>query len=417
MGSLSAARARRTALAAVAITAAAASSARGVETPSGPATLGPDLSKYSDSNQSGCSTNPFTGDPTGALTCTWASVNTTDQNPLIMFGPGQISQIVVKVGAVTGPMKAVVIRSEATISLNESEPPTSSCCTDIAESQSFTPTANSTTTVPVELPVALEETAAPNSQKLTISAAYLGLSPAEGIPVPAASGVHETIEVPTFSEGPEEEPTATGHKSEEVSPSTLLEQPAMQLGAAPQTAQTGKGVLVLMDATFTPTPGASTVASLLSSHIAPPRQGSSGQPAGGPLGPAASLPAATSSFPVVTHSVGIEGHRAIFELACVSSSACSGRVSLQSAPTPAAQSAGFAARRPRRHAPKAKRVTSYGAGEFSLAADSFKSVSVELSPAGERLVRKHRILKVWVRTTVTAPKPAQGQSTKFTVRF
>jgi hypothetical protein len=416
MRSLPAARVQPTVLVAALIATALASPARAAETPSGPTTLGPDLSKYSDSNQYGCSSNPFTGVPTGALDCTWASVNPSDQDPLIMFGAGQISQITVKVGASTGPMKVVVIHGESSFSLEEPESqPSASCCTDIAESQPFTPTANSTTTVPVNLPVPLEETSNPESQRLTLSYAYLGLSPLEdNVPVPAATGVHETIETPVFGEGPNEEPIETGQKqSEEVSPSALLEQPALQIGAAPQTPQTGKGVLVLMDAVYTPTPGAPTIASLLASHIGAATSRGPSQTPGSSLGPAPGLPGATSTFPVEEKGVHIKRHRAIVELSCASSSPCSGRVSLQSAPAPGHVDSASA----HKLDSKQRRLVSYATGDFALTAGGSKSIPLELSAAGRRLARRHRTLDVWVQVSVSTPKPAATHSDVRTLRF
>lgn len=416
IGSVSATRARQMALVASVIAAALASPVHAAEPSPGPTTLGPDLSKYSDSNQYGCSSDPFTGVPTGALSCTWASVNSNDQDPLVMFGPGQISQITVEVGAITGPMKAVVIRGESSFSLKESESqPSASCCTDIAESQPFTPTANSTTTVPVNLPVPLEETSNPESQRLTLSYAYLGLSPVEdNVPVPAATGVHETIETPVFGEGPNEEPIETGQEqSEEVSPSTLLEQPALQMGAAPQTPQTGKGVLVLMDAVYTPTPGAPTIASLLSSHLEVPTLRGPGQTPGSTLGPATGLPDAAPSFPVEEKGVQIKRRRAIIELTCTSGSPCSGRVSLQSVPLPS----DVVSASTRKAHTKPRKPTIYGTGNFALAASSSKSVTLELSSAGRRLARRHRTLEVWVQVSVSTPKPAMTHSDALTLRF
>ncbi len=406
---------------AVALTAALLPPAGASESQSGAVTLGPDLSAYSDTNQVGCSSNPFTGAVTGALSCTWASVYSSGpQQTLMLTGPGQISQITVKVGAITGPMKAVVMRGESSFSLGESEPHSSmSCCTDIAESQTFTPAANSTTPVAVELPVALEELS-PNPQTLSISYAYVGLSVSQdGLPVPAATGVHETIEVPVFSEGPEEEPIETGQEQGfELAPSTLLEEPAMQPSGQPQTPQIGKGVLVLLDATFTPTPGATTIGSLLGSHLS--ASGPPGIPQSGnsSLGPTPTVPGMTVGFPIQDHGVHVIGHDAFVKLTCTAASSCAGTVRLQSAPGQSMRSArpASAGRRRRGHKHKSGPF-SYGKGSFKLAAGSSASVPVRLSAAGERLARKHWTLKIWVKVSLATPKPAKAQSGALTLRF
>ena len=348
----------------------------------GPINLGPDFSQFSDTNQADCSTNPFSSSPLSAASCTWTSV--TEASPFggqLVGATGTISQISVKVGAVTGPMKVVVMRDELQLSGWTGEgPPPSICCTDVAESQVFTPAANSVTTLPVSLPVEVES----NPQTHTLALDFLGLSVLEdGVPVPAAANVHETEE-------PEE-----GEPPREVQPETFVESPAMQTGGGPQTATNGKGLLVLLDAVLNVAPGTST----------------SGPPIGiggpGNTTPGAPTPTATLTAPALAFSsnhplVHVKGKALHVRLSCGAAAACEGAVSLQSSPNePVAPTR----RIPGKTKTPRRGSATYAMGTFKIGAGKTRAVELKLSRAGRKLITEHKHLSVWVDVRLTNAKP------------
>jgi hypothetical protein len=373
---------------------------------SDPLTAGPNLAQLSDSNQIDCSSNPFTSSPISSPSCTWASLAKGSGSTALIFGTGTINQVSVKVGPTTGAMKAVVMREEVELSFtNEGQEPHErlSCCTDVAESQVFTPTANSTTTVPVELPVTIEFHPV-NPQTLILKADLLGLSVLEdGVPVPAAAGVHETEE----AEGPE-----GGPGGKEVQPETFVEQPAMQANGQLQTAQAGKGYLLLMDAAWTPTPSTQT-------GILGPLPGSTPGPETPPgltpdTKPTAATP--TLTFPAGSPLVLIRGNDALVRLAC-GAAPCTGAVHLQSGPHAKATSAQAIPTAGKHKQNKPSKLTTYATGDFSLAAHKSQTVKVKLSSTGRKLAREHKRLRVWINVTPTGAGPTMILSRSEMLRF
>jgi hypothetical protein len=117
-------------------------------------------------------------------TCSAESVNlTTGESFFPPVGVGVVTQVRVRVGAVTGPMQVVV--EEALRKDNPSDPghPTYACCKAINASQVFTPAPNAITTVNVNLPV--RQDIAPDPQTGFYVDDHLALSVlATNVPVP-----------------------------------------------------------------------------------------------------------------------------------------------------------------------------------------------------------------------------------------
>lgn len=120
-------------------------------------------------------------------TCSISSSDiTTGEGMHPPAGRGVITRVRVRVGPVTGPMQVVV--EQALRADNPSDPgnPTYACCQAIRVSQVFTPQANSTTAVRVNLPV--RQDIAPDSQTGFYVDQHLALSVlAPNVPIPAAS--------------------------------------------------------------------------------------------------------------------------------------------------------------------------------------------------------------------------------------
>lgn len=120
-------------------------------------------------------------------TCSISSSDiTTGEGMHPPVGRGVITRVRVRVGPVTGPMQVVV--EQALRADNPSDPghPTYACCQAIRVSQVFTPQANSTTAVRVNLPV--RQDIAPDPKTGLYVDQHLALSVlAPNVPIPAAS--------------------------------------------------------------------------------------------------------------------------------------------------------------------------------------------------------------------------------------
>jgi hypothetical protein len=156
-------------------------------TPSAPVTIGADLSRAPDVAFD-CSVIPFMNSVTGQLTpapggpsCTWGSplfdASQSDGGGLDVPGTGTIDQVKLRVGASTGPMQIVILRTL----FNPADTADNECCVAQAASSVFTPVANATTTLNVALPVAVDANPNDNPEFLD----QVGLSILEdGVPVP-----------------------------------------------------------------------------------------------------------------------------------------------------------------------------------------------------------------------------------------
>jgi hypothetical protein len=357
--------------------------------------FGADLSQEPDV-AFGCEEQPF--EPpvaTGASSCTWTTDATSPQaNEALQppEGKGTITQVSVRVGAHTGPMKVVIMRVlvEFLDIGTEDVHLESSCCVDVAESESFTPTANAVTTVPVSLPVEVEGSVSPGLKVDDL----VGLSVLElGVPIPARDD---------RSEGILDEP------------SDFDEFPAMQPGGT-QLAGDPRGYQLLMNADWSETTPASNTPTTPA-----PKSNPTPTPTPTPL-PAPAPVVPRIAFPV-SGLASIKGNNALIDLDCGAAAACDGTVRLQSAPEGQASAVGSTAKQRAKKKRKKRRkkkapVVTYASASFSLAAGSSRAIDAKLSSIGRRLARKHKHMKVWVNVTLTATTPAKVFSQAVTLRF
>lgn len=330
-------------------------------------TFGPSLAQAPDVSF-GCEEQPFEPpELTHASSCTWTTAAAAKEGEALQppEGKGTITQVSVRVGPHTGPMKVVIMRvlleweAIGTAEVHASI----SCCSDVAESAVFTPTANAVTPVSVDLPVEVEGQITPGLKIDDL----VGLSILEaGVPIPALDEKSLNI-------------------LEE--PSDYDEFPAMQPGVA-QLAGDPRGYQLLMDATWTP-PSAST-------------------PTSTPTTPATPAPAKQTAQPIPTISfptsglARVKGKDALVKLSCGQAAACDGTVRLQSAPA-----AGAAGARVAKKSKKKAKVVTYASGGFAIAAGKSQSVNAKLSGEGSKLARGHARRKVWVNVTLSG---ASGKS-------
>jgi hypothetical protein len=143
----------RLALTAVTIAAMAASAAvLAPDSAAGQTTLGAPLSQAPDVNFD-CTVIPYSSGPAeGGQSCSWGTPELSQSGNaggLVVPADGTISQVMVRVGASTGPMQVVILRTF----FSGTDPSDNVCCAAEAVSPTFTPTANAVTTEPVSLPV------------------------------------------------------------------------------------------------------------------------------------------------------------------------------------------------------------------------------------------------------------------------
>lgn len=98
---------------------------------------------------------------TGRATCTWTHSDISGGQSLHVPVSGTIIAVRVRVGRVTGPMQVAILRSLYQNTVTPGQP-TFGCCSAVAVSVPFVPTANAITTVPVNLPVIVDPTPAPH---------------------------------------------------------------------------------------------------------------------------------------------------------------------------------------------------------------------------------------------------------------
>jgi hypothetical protein len=355
-----------------------ASSARAA---SGPVTFGPDLATLQVSNTNDCSVDPlilWPGNPnTGAPSCTWTSTDPT--NPTggqLPPGDGTISQVSVKVGAVTGPMQVVIMRAE----FQEVDTPyihyQISCCTDVGESAPFTPAANAITSEPVNLPVQVGDSDGAPGQYI---ADFVGLSVLEdGVPVPAAD---ETTLSP-----------------ENNQPGVDIEEPAMQETGQPQLADDGLGYLVAMDGVWVPNSTAPTPPTPMPPAPVPPGVNGAG-----------TLLTPLFSFPSASTLAHVSGNNALVQLACgAGGAACKGTLRIQSAKARGGAGA---------HIAGAGKVVTYASGSFALTAGEHQAGKAKLSRMGRSLASRHKRLKVWINVTLNGASTTTIMSRQVTLRF
>lgn len=148
--------------------------------PAGAVTIGADLNRIPNATY-GCELAPgvdFIGNralyPTGQSTCTYVATSAGGAEiPQAQFPGGVLTAVRVRVGPVTGPMQATILRATRSAAGFQ-------CCYHAGESAAFTPTPNSVTTVPVRLPMRNDL-----NPSFGETVDYLGITVlAPGVPIP-----------------------------------------------------------------------------------------------------------------------------------------------------------------------------------------------------------------------------------------
>lgn len=384
-----------------------------------PVTYGPNLDQYSDTNTNTCINNPFKAGSLPGPSCTWTSLAATGPRTggQGVLATGTISQVKVKVGATTGKMQVVVMRYEAQISANSgASEPQSIPLTAVAASPVFTPAANTTTTIPVELPTKIE-VQQPNPQTLVLSYDFVGLSVLEEhVPVPAAANVTEHEKVPSFEE---EEGVTIPEKEIEVQPHTLVADPALQTDGQSGSAEIGKGFLVLMDFTFTETPGAPTFVQLLSGLIRTSGSQITGSGSTTP-GSSASTPGLSPTphaVPKVSLATGgravrVKADTVFVHLACSATAPCDGTLRLRNTTESL-----LAIPAEHKHKRTKGAAITYAVGRFAMKPGSTATVKLKLTHAGRTLARRHRRRKVWLAAALSGVTPSPSWQKPLKLRF
>ena len=305
--------------------------------------------------------------PSQAQTCTWTSAVSIAQNLYAPAGNGTVTEVRVKVGAITGPMQVVVLQG-----LREDVTNKVGCCQQVGQSAVFTPSANAITTVPVQLPVRNDTMP---DQNHIFAFDILGLSIlAPGVPIPAFDTGNYTNTGPFDGiDFPASQPNAS------IAPSDSF------------------GYALLMNADWVP------------------GGGGPGSPPGGP--PVQSGPPLTFETPMAL----VRRNQATIDLTCTLAAPCLGDLRLQNQPAPGAvmipmtRLAGGPLTGASKARPAAAHVVTYGRGSFNVAAGATGMVSAQLKPAARRRTRRHKTFQVWANMTLTSTNPAQVVSGQITL--
>jgi hypothetical protein len=308
----------------------------------GATTFGADLSRPANATFT-CGQVPPFGIWIGAQSCTWGTVTsqlgTAKETFVVPAGNGTLTQVRVRVGPVTGPMKVVVLRALR----QPNAPPDggAACCKLVAETQVFTPAANAITTLPVSIPVRHDLTPDPASGLYNFDQLALSVL-APGVPVPAHdTGIYN----------------GTG-------PVDNVYWPAWQQVGQERADGAGlEGYVVLLNADW----GAS--------------------PAGAPAPPPPPAPPVATPLRLARPTAGIRGRDALLRLRCAPGTPCAGWVRLQNR-------AGVGP------AAAAARLVSYGAARFTVQAGTARTVRVRLNARGWRFLGRRRSARVWARLSL-----------------
>lgn len=312
----------------------------------------------------------------GSPSCLWFSISPTPYAP----ASGNVTAVHVRVGAVTGPMQVVVMRSLYQNKAGDPGHPYFACCFVERYGAAFTPQANTVTTVATNLPMTEEPTPGPEDFTTNAAGDFIALSVlAPNVPIPVF------VDNANADSGFYPAPTEASFTA--PSPNPLF----------PSTNLVGEGTgQVLLNADFEAAGGG-----------APTGGGGNPAPAPAPAPPAPPAPA----FPAITLpklTIPVKNGTATVPIQCLLVN-CTGVLNLQSG-----QLAGAASVASKRRAKKPKLI-SYGTAGFSLKAGTTGKVKVKLNAAGRKLVKAHKQVKVWanVRFTTGAGK---AKSTRVTLK-
>jgi hypothetical protein len=346
-----------------------------VPMPAAAATFGADLNN-TPNNPTTCGEGifPYLSAPMGSPSCMYYSGAPGPSS----YAPasGTITAVHVRVGAVTGPMQAVIMRSLYQNKAGDPGHPYFACCFVERYGPVFTPQANTVTTVATSLPVTEEATPGPDDFSTTAAGDFLALSVlAPNVPIPA------------FGDG------RSGYAGYYPAPS---EGSTPAPSPNPLTAATdGFGAQVLISADLDTGGGGGGGA-------APAPGGPAPTPNPAPV-PA---PLASIAFPKLT--IPVKNGTATLPLQCLVVN-CAGVLNLQNVQPPGG--AGVASKK------KAKKpkLVSYGAASFALKAGTTGKVKVKLNAAGRKLVKAHKQIKVWASVRFTAGG-GRAKSTRVTLK-
>lgn len=311
----------------------------------------------------------------GSQSCLWFSISPTPYAP----ATGTVTAVHVRVGAVTGPMQVVVMRSLYQNKAGDPGHPYFACCFVERYGPAFTPQLNTVTTVATSLPVTEEPTPGPEDFTTNAAGDFIALSVlAPNVPIPifvdnanADSGFY---------------PAPTEANFPAPSPNPLF----------PSTNLVGEGTgQVLLSADFEAGGGGG-------GGTAPAAGGAAPGPSPVPAPPA--LP--SIAFPKLT--IPVKNGTATLPLQCLVVN-CAGVLNLQNVQPPGG--AGVASKK------KAKKpkLVSYGAASFALKAGTTGKVKVKLNAAGRKLVKAHKQIKVWASVRFTAGG-GRAKSTRVTLK-
>jgi len=294
---------------------------------------------------------------TGNASCMWTGSSTAQT----LYAPssGTVTAVRVKVGAISGQMQIVVIRTLYKNTFVAGRPELA-CCVIERYSPAFTPQANATTTVPTSLPMVEEPTPVPTDTTTVAAGDLLALEVLEpNVPVPAY--------------------TATAGASEAAIPDFAWLPAPSQAGApAPSpnvVSYNGdfSGYQVLMNAEMGGAPKPNPI------------------PTPSPAPPVLQQVLPALAFPKLM--LPVRGGRVTLPLQCAHAN-CVGDVLLQSIEQPGATIAGA------KH--KSKSVT-YGSGVVNVPSGAKGKVTIKLNAAGKKATR-HKSLKAWANFTLGSTK-------------
>lgn len=331
-------------------------------------TFGGDLSNAPNvSTTCGEGVFPYFSAPMGSPSCMYFSGSPTSSP----YAPtsGTVTAVHVRVGAVTGPMQVVVMRSLYQNKVGTPGEPYFACCFVERYGPIFTPQPNSVETVKADLP--MTEEPIPPADDFTTNAAgdFLALSVlAPNVPIPAFRDEKSSYSgyYPAPSEGSSPAP-----------------------GPTPLTAATdGVGAEVLLSADLE----------------------SEGAPAGktpasaGPVPAPANTPPAQANpqrlFPTLTFPksvVPVRNGTVSLPLQCAAAD-CVGNVLLQNL-----EQQGATIAKTNTSKKKRKKIT-YGTGSVNVKVGLTGSVKVKLTAAGRKTAKAHRKLVVWANFTLGSTK-------------
>jgi hypothetical protein len=289
--------------------------------------------------------------------CTWTTpANSVNQSESLVTpgGTGTITTVRLRVGAVTGPMRLVVLNFEYDPSNGNAQ-----CCNAAYVSQPFTPTANSVTTLHTSLPVHTDaggEESAPPYEVADLLALNID---EDGVPIPVVDYTGRGLPV-------------------NAQPSDNVHWPEYVQG---QTDLAGGYLGYQLDMNADWVSGTSTP---------PPK-------------PTVTAPKPTVSFaslkPAVKHGKTYLG------LGCGKGAACSGTIAVENRPLAGAAAASKKT--------KSNSTVIYAQGSFKLAAGKHATVAVPLKAKGRAAANGHRRLTVYIDITMGTRK----QCKKVTLRF